>query len=298
MEAFPAFFPLKGRRVVLAGEGEAAEAKARLLAGSPARLDRPSAEAALRPKTYAGAALAFVASPDADFRQAAAAAAREAGAPVNVTDHPELSDFHTPAIVDRGQVVAAIGSAGAAPALVALVRAELEARLPPEMGALAGLLGELRAEIRAAFPSLAQRRVFFRAALAGPAAEAIRGGDVDEARRRLRAEIAAGLSSASVVWLIETPAGRDLISLAAARALAEADLVVSDEEVDPDVLVLARRDAPRKSLKDTDAKTLGELAGAGTSAAVIAAPGPLNALAAELIALGIKVVRLASAPTR
>jgi precorrin-2 dehydrogenase / sirohydrochlorin ferrochelatase len=296
MEAFPAFFPLKGRRVVLAGEGEAAETKARLLAGSPARLDRPGTEAALRPRTYAGAALAFVASPDAAFCEAASAAAREVGVPVNVTDHPELSDFHTPAIVDRGQVVAAVGTAGAAPALAALVRAELEARLPLEMGALAGLFGELRAEIRAAFPDLARRRAFFRAALVGPAAEAVRGGDLDEAQRRLKAEIAAGSAPAGAIWLIETPARRDLLSLAAARALAEAELVVCAEGIDPEIPVLARRDAPRRALKDTDASALSALAADGTSVAVVASPGQVNALADALKPLGAAVLRLAPAP--
>ena len=40
MDAFPAFFPLAGRKVVIAGDGEGAEAKARLLAGSPAEVAR------------------------------------------------------------------------------------------------------------------------------------------------------------------------------------------------------------------------------------------------------------------
>ena len=43
MNAFPAFFPLAGRRVAIVGEGEAAEAKARLFAGSPAEVVRLSA---------------------------------------------------------------------------------------------------------------------------------------------------------------------------------------------------------------------------------------------------------------
>src|ERR1022692_2142111 len=104
MEAFPAFFPLNGARVVIAGEGEGAEAKARLLASSPATVARLTGAAALDPASYARATLVFVPSPDADFRRAAAAAAKAAGAPVNVVDDPALSDFHTPAIIDRGQV--------------------------------------------------------------------------------------------------------------------------------------------------------------------------------------------------
>src|ERR1700733_6970592 len=122
MEAFPAFFPLRGARVVIAGEGEPAEAKARLFAGSPAQVVRLNQAEGLEPEAYRGADLIFVASFDADFRKDAAAAARTAGAPLNVVDAPELSDFHTPAIIDRGQVVAAIGTAGASPLMASLVR--------------------------------------------------------------------------------------------------------------------------------------------------------------------------------
>jgi precorrin-2 dehydrogenase/sirohydrochlorin ferrochelatase len=73
MDAFPAFFPLAGRTVVIAGAGEAAEAKARLFDGSPARIVRLEGATALDPEAYAGAALAFVASPDDAFAQGAAA---------------------------------------------------------------------------------------------------------------------------------------------------------------------------------------------------------------------------------
>ena len=117
MDAFPAFFPLSGRKVVIAGSGEPAEAKLRLLEGSPARIVHLRGDEAADPAAYAGAALAFVASTDDDFAQAAAAAARAAHVPVNVVDRPQLCDFTTPAVIDRGEVVAAIGTGGASPML-------------------------------------------------------------------------------------------------------------------------------------------------------------------------------------
>ena len=49
MDAFPAFFPLAGRTVVVVGAGEPAEVKARLFDGSPARVVRVDGEAALDP---------------------------------------------------------------------------------------------------------------------------------------------------------------------------------------------------------------------------------------------------------
>lgn len=282
MEAFPAFVPLAGRRVVIAGEGEGAEAKARLLGGSPATIERVTGDAARSADAYAGAALAFVASVDTAFCEAASSAARGAGVPTNVVDHPELSDFHTPAIVDRGQVVAAIGTAGAAPIVAALVRAELEAKLPVGLGRLAGVFGSLRAETRAALPDLAQRRAFLRAMMSGAVADAADTGDVQTAERLMRGALAENATRFGVVWLIQTPTTRDLLSLRAARALAEADTLVLGHGVADDVAVLARRDAPRRPLADVDVAFLTAEAEAGRQTAVVADRHALTALALEL----------------
>ena len=102
----------------------------------------------------------------------AARAARAAGVPVNVTDRPDLCDFVTPAVIDRGEVVAAIGTGGTAPILASLLRGDIEARVPEGAGRIAALLGRMQPEVRAAFPDLAQRRAFLRSVLDGPAAEA------------------------------------------------------------------------------------------------------------------------------
>src|SRR5436190_9415340 len=110
MDAFPAYYLLTGRKVVIAGTGEAAKAKARLFESSPAEIVRIEDERAFDPLSYAGAVLAFVGSDDEAFCAQAAFAARQAGVPVNVTDRPALSDFSAPAVIDRGQVVAAIGT--------------------------------------------------------------------------------------------------------------------------------------------------------------------------------------------
>jgi precorrin-2 dehydrogenase/sirohydrochlorin ferrochelatase len=267
---------------VIAGEGEGAEAKARLLAGSPAAVARIGGAQAQTAEAYRGAALAFVASPDAGFCADAAAAARRAGTPVNVVDHPELSDFHTPAIVDRGQVVAAVGTAGAAPIVAALVRAELEAKLPAGLGRLVELFGRLRSETRTAFPDLAQRRAFLRAMLGGPVAEAADAGDPAAAERLMRAALEDGVAMRGMVWLIATPSARDLMSLRAARVLAETDLLVLADDVPADVAALARRDAPRRPLQDADAALLAQEAAAGRQVAVVAGTAALTVLALEL----------------
>ena len=74
MDHFPAFLPLAGRRVVIVGSGEAADAKARLFDGSPAvlvRLEVPD------PAVLAAADLVFIALPDGPALEAALAQALE-----------------------------------------------------------------------------------------------------------------------------------------------------------------------------------------------------------------------------
>jgi precorrin-2 dehydrogenase/sirohydrochlorin ferrochelatase len=263
MDAFPAFFPLSGKTVVIAGVGEAAEAKVRLFAGSPATLRRLDGEAALSPAAYEGAALAFIASPDDAFAEAAAGAARAAHVPVNVVDRPALCDFTTPAVIDRGEVVAAIGTGGASPMLAALLRHDIEARVPEGAGRVAALLRSLQDEIRQARPEAHARRAFLRAALSGPAAEAAAAGDMALAKTRLREALAQdGPPKGLVSFVIGTgPAER--LTLAAARALAAADVLVLDDGLDPEVLSLARRDAERHLAKDLTAEHLRELTDRG-----------------------------------
>jgi len=245
MDAFPAFFPLSGKTVVIAGAGEAAEAKARLFEGSPAILRRLEGEAALKPASYAGAALAFVGSADDAFAEAAAGAARAAHVPVNVVDRPRLCDFTTPALIDRGEVVAAIGTGGASPMLATLLRHDMETRVPPGAGRVAALFAGLQDEVRKALPEPHRRRAFLRAALTGPAAEAAMRGDQALAIKLLREALARDLPGAGMVQFIDARGPADLLTLRAARALAAADVLVCDADVHAEVLELARRDAER-----------------------------------------------------
>lgn len=252
MDAFPAFFPLAGRTVAIAGEGEPADAKARLFDGSPATLRRIPPAEAHHPAAYTSATLAFVALAGLAAEQAAAAA-RSAGVPVNVVDRPELCDFTTPAIVDRGAVVGAIGTGGGAPVLATLLRTELESLWPKNLGDRATLARLLQPEIRAALPDLGARRRYLR--------DLLRGDPVtpDEARRRL-----ADWRPASGAW-VEIDAGGPVgrLRLDTIRTLAGADVLVAEPDCDPAVLAFTRRDALRLPTLTRDAAqpriTAGEL---------------------------------------
>ncbi|WP_411289391.1 NAD(P)-dependent oxidoreductase [Phenylobacterium sp.] len=245
MDAFPAFFPLAGRTVVIAGSGEAADAKARLFEGSPATILRLEGDAALAPQAYAGAVLAFVASEDDVFAAAAAQAARAAHVPVNVVDRPALCDFTTPAVIDRGEVVAAIGTGGASPMLATLLRHDIEARVPEGAGRVAALFRTMQDEIRRVLPEAHRRRAFLRAALSGPVAEAAMAGDMDEAALRLRESLTADRATVGRVQFLTVEGAAELLTLKASRALAAADVLAVDPGINAEVLNLARRDAER-----------------------------------------------------
>ncbi|MBA4012766.1 MAG: siroheme synthase [Phenylobacterium sp.] len=270
MDAFPAFFPLSGRTVVIAGSGEPAQAKLRLLEGSPARIVHLQGDAAADPAAYAGAALAFVASADDVFAQAAAAAARAAHVPVNVVDRPQLCDFTTPAVIDRGEVVAAIGTGGASPMLATMLRADIEQRVPEGAGRVAALFRQLQDEVRAALPQLHERRTFLREALTGPAAAAAMAGDMDGAMRLLREALAGGIAAQGRIRIVTGRGPADLLTLRAVRALAAADVIVADPDADPAILSLARRDAERLQPDAASAERLAALAASGQSVVRVA----------------------------
>jgi precorrin-2 dehydrogenase/sirohydrochlorin ferrochelatase len=288
MDAFPAFYPLKDAKVVIAGDGEPAAARARLFAGSPAQVAMIEGEAALDPAAYLGARLVFIASFDDAFAAAASAAARGSGAPINVFDRPVLSDFHTPAVVDRGAVVAAVGTAGSAPVMAQLLRAELEMRIPESVGTIAALLGERRAALKSAFPDLVQRRAFVRAMLAELAS-----GDEADAAARLDRHIAQGWASVGRVWLIAPPAADDLISLRAVRALNVADVISAPPRAASLAVAHGRRDAERLELDGATPARLADLASSGKMVAVVTDDGTLEP---ALHAAGVAVERLQSAP--
>ena len=154
--------------------------------------------------------------------------------------------------------------------LASLLRSELEARIAPDLGALASLLAERRPAIREAFPDLARRRAFFRAVLAAPEMD---GSGLDAAIAK------AALPAGRVSFILEPPA-EDLISVRAVRALARADVVVTG----PDTALIdrhARRDAERRSPEEASPAWIAASARAGLNIAVLVGAVPV-ALAREL----------------
>lgn len=276
MDAFPAFFPLTGARVVIAGSGEPAEAKARLFASSPAEIVRIDGPRALLAESYVGAKLVFIATADDLFAQAAADAARAAHVPVNVVDRPHLCDFTTPAVIDRGEVVAAVGTGGSSPMLATMLRNDIEQRVPEGAGRVALLFRKFQDEVRQALPELHLRRAFLRDALTGPAAEAAMAGDLDRAGDLLLQALANGSAAAGRAQFVAGHGPADLLTLRASRALAAADVLVADPGARADILSMARRDADRLAPSEASAQHIADLVREGRRVVRVTA-GPADA---------------------
>ncbi len=247
MESFPAFIPLRGKRVIVIGEGEAAAAKARLFAGAPCELVHLTEAQAMGCERLA-AAIVFVAVEDEATASTLAAKARRGGAMVNCVDRPELCDFYTPALIDRGLVVGAVGASGAAPTLAAKLRQEIETLWPVGLGEVARLLASARDRIRSRFPDPKARRAFLNSALTSEAAALAMAGEMAAAIARLDA-LADGVDAAKIGsggrLEIAATRPRDGLTLGELRLMAEADLVVAGPNVSSDLLALVRRDAQR-----------------------------------------------------
>ena len=243
MRHFPIFMDLQGRRALVIGEGEAAERKAEALSRCGAQVTQA---ASFSPDLLEGCAIAIGAEASEDDLKALVAAATQRGIPVNVVDRPALCSFITPAVVDRSPITVAVSSGGAAPVLARLIRARIEALVPPAFGRLAAIADEFKTEIRRHLPDTALRRRVLERALAGRVADLVSTGDEDGARREMARQIADGAPPSGIVYLVGAgPGAADLLTVRAHRLLGEADVIVHDRLVGEDVLDMARRDAER-----------------------------------------------------
>lgn len=235
MEQLPIFLNLSGRTVVLVGEGEAADAKARLIVRAGGRIV---------PEWEEGAAIAFVALDDDEQARAAARALRARGLLVNVVDRPDLCDFTTPAIVDRAPVTIAIGTGGASAGLAKAVRQRIEALLPARLGALASALHAARDAMKARWPAAADRRRAIDAALwSGGALDPLAPDAADGVESWLAS--AGSIQPSRVETITLASADPDDLTLRAARLLGEADHIFHAASVPAAILDRARADAAR-----------------------------------------------------
>ena len=252
IETLPLFHRIAGQPVVVLGNGEAAEAKRRLVERAGGRVVDD-----IQQGIDEGARLAFVAHDNADAASGDAIRLRCAGLLVNVTDQPELCDFVVPSVLDRSPVLVAVGTGGASAGIAKALRLRLEALLPQGLGRLATALFDARDRVRARWPTSGERRRALDAALA-------EGGALDPLREERADAVADWLASggasagAGLHEFVLSSDDPDDLTLRQARLLGMADVVAHEPGVARQVLVRARADAVRLAIAPGDAAPLRE----------------------------------------
>lgn len=192
MRYYPIFLNLRSRRCVVVGGGRVAERKVRTLlrAGASVRVISPTVTPRLallaahreidltprtyrpgdleRPKAARGNArgkrpvLVFAATNDPDAQNAVRNHAKAIGAWVDAADNARQSDFLVPASFAQGDLLVAISTSGASPALARRLRRQLQVTLGHEYRDYLRFLREARKQIMRTVPDKAQRAKIFR----------------------------------------------------------------------------------------------------------------------------------------
>ena len=195
---------LSGQWVVVVGGGTVAERKVEslLATGAKVRVIAPEltsnllamsaarrltwAARAYGPGDLAEARLAFAVTDRPEINEQVADEARSRGIFCNVAAPAESGDLHLMATIQREQVTLAIGTGGASPYAAARLKELVEQAVPHELAMLAGLMGELRAEVTEQVVGQAARRAVYERMWQSEAAAKLAAGDVDGARAILR----------------------------------------------------------------------------------------------------------------
>jgi uroporphyrin-III C-methyltransferase / precorrin-2 dehydrogenase / sirohydrochlorin ferrochelatase len=273
MRFLPVFLDLQRGVVALVGSGDLARAKLRVLTAAGARVRWYAVDGnhdlaglgeaeASRIELATGdpltaelnGVIAIVCAGAGELAPVMSARARALGLPVNVMDDLDHSTFIFPAIVDRGDVVVAIGTGGASPVVARRLRERIEAVLPARIGELANFIGRRRKAIHDLIPEFALRRRFWERVVDGPIGALVLAGRRDDAERALNnirdasafaGSLPSGGAEGMVTLVGAGPGDPDLLTVKALRALQDADVIFYDELVNPEILDRARRDAAR-----------------------------------------------------
>jgi precorrin-2 dehydrogenase/sirohydrochlorin ferrochelatase len=201
----PIFLNLRDRLCVVIGGGAVGRRKAATLLQGGARVrlvcleERPPEETSpalqwiklpYQASHLNGAALVFAAAtPPVNHRVVADAHA--AGLLVNAASDPEEGDFLMPATLRRGELVLAVGTAGAAPSLARTVRDLLDQQLDQAFACWLDLVAELRPEIQQTINPPEWRRALLERLSRSEWLERLRRESPQQVREAMRREMHA-----------------------------------------------------------------------------------------------------------
>ena len=162
MKYYPIFLDVKGRDCLVVGGGEVGTRKAMGLYRSGARVRVISKKFSQKLETTSGICLAcksyepsdlataflvFAATDNKVLNQQVRADATAREILCNSADAPDRSDFILPSVVERGDLVCAVSTSGASPALAKKIRKDLEQMLGLEYKEFLLLMANIRKKL-------------------------------------------------------------------------------------------------------------------------------------------------------
>jgi len=260
---YPIALNLKGVRVLIVGGGSIAarklseilicEAQVTLIATETNELIKryaPPVQLIERPYQKGdekGYALVFACTDSEKVNGEIATACVEQGIWCNRADASELSAFHVPGVIRRGDVTIAMGTAGAAPGLTRLLKQKLNTALGEEITVLASALAEFRKSLRASKQAEIARQIM----------ESLPYSQLLEVARQ---QGESGIKQFLSNWLLPQtknkadkpllpvalvgagPGHPGLLTLLAVESLKSADVILHDRLIAPEILDYARPD--------------------------------------------------------
>ena len=167
MKYYPVFMNIKDKDCLVVGGGsvgarkastlEKCGAKVKLISSlfSPECEDLKTTSIEMEKKEYenndiTGMFFIFAATDNADLNKEIQKDAAKLDILCNIADSPDRSDFILPSIVDRGDLILAISTSGASPAMAKKIRQELEQKFGPEYELFLILMGNIRKKLLSA----------------------------------------------------------------------------------------------------------------------------------------------------
>jgi len=165
---------------------------------------------------------------------------------VNTVDDQPKCGFIFPSIIDRSPILIAISSFGTAPVLARRLREKLEALLPQHLGPLAELVGRFRDRVKAKIKGFAARRQFWEQVFDSDVVRDVQANQLQSAAQRLEQLLEKPQRQSGEVYVVGAgPGDPELLTLKALQLMQQADVVVYDYLVSPQIMELVRRDAEK-----------------------------------------------------
>lgn len=239
---YPVVLDLSERRCVVLGDTEIATEKVATMEAIGASVVH--ARRSFQAGDLVGAFLAIDATGDPVSQAGARAEADRERVLLNVVDVAQRCDWIAPAVVRRGPLQVAISTSGESPFLARVLRERVEQWLGEEWGPFMQLVGRTRRRLRRAGVAGAVQQRAYQRLLRSEILDNLRAGNADAAHAiGLAIEQSAYDRSEArpmgeVVLAGAGPGDPGLVTMATRAVLADADVVLHDALVDPEVLRL------------------------------------------------------------